>query len=144
MNPEVWVWLGIMVVLIVFELCTTSLTTIWFAGGAFVALIMALFNLPLWAEIVAFVVVSVVVLVFTRPLVDKVLKVGKAKTNVDSLIGMKAKVIVEINNSEDVGYVVVNGQEWSARSQNDEVIPDNSMVEIVEVTGVKLIVKGIN
>ena len=57
---------------------------------------------------------------------------------------MKAKVIVEINNSEDVGYVVVNGQEWSARSQNDEVIPDNSMVEIVEVTGVKLIVKGIN
>ena len=144
MNPEVWVWLGLTVILIVFELCTTSLTTIWFAGGAFVAFVMALFNLPIWVEVVAFVVISVVLLVFTRPMVDKVLKVGKTKTNVDSLIGMKAKVLVEINNSEDVGYVVVNGQEWSARSQNNEIIPDNAMVEIVEVTGVKLIVKGIN
>ena len=144
MNPEVWVWLGLTVILIVFELCTTSLTTIWFAGGAFVAFVMALFNLPLWAEIVAFVVISVLLLVFTRPMVDKVLKVGRTKTNVDSLIGMKAKVIVEINNSEDVGYVVVNGQEWSARSQNNEVIPDDAMVEIVDITGVKLIVKGIN
>lgn len=144
MSPEIWVWLGIMVVLIVFELCTTSLTTIWFAGGALIALIMALCDLPLWAQIVAFVVISVLLLIFTRPVVDRFFKVGKTKTNVDSLIGMKAKVIVEINNHEDVGYALVNGQEWSARACDNEVIPEDSIVEVVEITGVKLIVKKID
>ena len=54
MDFIVWIWLGLLVLFIVFELITTSLTTIWFAGGALVAFVMALVELPVWAQIVAF------------------------------------------------------------------------------------------
>ncbi len=143
MNPMTWVWLGLTVVLLVFEICTTSLTSIWFAAGSLTAFILTLFDLPLWVQIVAFVVMSVLLLIFTRPLVEKVLKVGKAKTNIDELIGKRAKVLVEIDNMKGVGYVVVDGKEWTARSDSDKVIPEDAMVEILEISGVKLIVKEI-
>lgn len=142
MDPVIWVWLGLVVVFAVVEIATTSLTTIWFAGGALVAFIMSLFHAPVWADIVVFLVVSLILLFFTRPLITKVFKVGNAKTNVDSLIGKNAKVIVEIDNNKGVGYAVVDGQEWTARSEDDEkVIPEDSMVEIVGISGVKLIVR---
>ena len=143
-NPFIWIWLGLVVVFIIFEVCTTSLTTIWFAGGAMLSFILALLKAPLWTQITAFVVVSVLLLIFTRPLVEKVLKVGTSKTNIDSLIGQKAKVLVEINNDKDMGFAVVNGQEWTARAEDgSEIIPEDSIVEIVAISGVKLIVKKI-
>ena len=143
-NPFIWIWLGLVVVFIIFEVCTTSLTTIWFAGGAMLSFILALLKAPLWTQITAFVVVSVLLLIFTRPLVEKVLKVGTSKTNIDSLIGQKAKVLVEINNDKDMGFAVVNGQEWTARAEDgSEIIPEDAIVEIVAISGVKLIVKKI-
>ncbi|MGN0375407.1 MAG: NfeD family protein [Butyrivibrio sp.] len=143
-NPFIWIWLGLVVVFIIFEVCTTSLTTIWFAGGAMLSFILALLKAPLWTQITAFVVVSVLLLIFTRPLVEKVLKVGTSKTNIDSLIGQKAKVLVEINNDKDMGFAVVNGQEWTARAEDgSEIIPEDALVEIVAISGVKLIVKKI-
>ena len=112
MEYVVWIWLGLLVLLIIFELVTTSLTTIWFAGGALVSFIMAMFNAPLWTQIAVFFAVSVVLLIFTRPVFTKILKIG------------------------------VGGQEWTARAQNDsDIIPENTIVEIVGVSGVKLIVK---
>ncbi|MGN0379193.1 MAG: NfeD family protein [Butyrivibrio sp.] len=142
MDPVIWVWLGLVVIFAITEIATTSLTTIWFAGGALVAFIMALFHAPLWADIVVFLVVSLILLFFTRPLITKVFKVGTAKTNVDSLIGKNANVIVEIDNNKGVGYAVVDGQEWTARSEDDAVIiPEDSVVTIVGISGVKLIVR---
>lgn len=144
-NPFIWIWLVLTIVLIIFEVCTTGLTSIWFAAGGVVAFIMALLKAPIWAQIVAFVVVSVLLLIFTRPLVQKVLKVGENKTNLDSLIGKNAKVITEIDNNKGTGNAVVNGQEWTARAAEDsEIIPEGTMVEIVNITGVKLIVKKSN
>ena len=109
MDFIVWIWLGLLVLFIVFELMTTSLTTIWFAGGALVAFVMALVGLPVWAQIAAFFVVSIVLLIFTRPFLTKFLKVGGEKTNVDSLIGQTARVIVDINNNDSIGYALVGG-----------------------------------
>lgn len=142
MEPQVWVWLGLMVVFIIFEIATTSLTTIWFAGGAFVAFVMSIFSAPLWAEITAFFVVSLVLLIFTRPVVTKLLKIGQSKTNVESLIGQKAKVLTEINNNEESGTALINGQEWTARAcKDDEVFAAGDIVEVEKISGVKLIVK---
>lgn len=140
-NPFIWIWLGLVIVFCIFEACTTSLTTIWFAGGAMVAFILALFKVPEWIQMVVFVVVSVALLVLTRSFVMKILKVGTAKTNIDSLIGQKATVIADIDNSKDTGMVVVKGQKWSAKSKEfDLVIPEGTIVEVTEVVGVKLIV----
>ncbi len=142
MDFIVWIWLGLLVLFIVFELITTSLTTIWFAGGALVAFVMALVELPVWAQIAAFFVVSIVLLIFTRPFLTKFLKVVGEKTNVDSLIGQTARVIVDINNNDSIGYALVGGQEWTARAENDnDIIPKDTLVEIVGVSGVKLIVR---
>ena len=103
---------------------------------------MALVELPVWAQIVAFFVVSIVLLIFTRPFLTKFLKVGGEKTNVDSLIGQTARVIVDINNNDSIGYALVEGQEWTARAENDnDIIPKDTLVEIVGVSGVKLIVR---
>lgn len=140
-NPFIWIWLGLVVVFCIFEACTTSLTTIWFAGGAIVSFILALLKVPEWIQLLVFVVVSIVLLILTRPFVVKILKVGNVKTNIDSIIGQKATVIEEINNAQNTGRVTVKGQEWSARARDDdEVISKGTVVEVSEITGVKLIV----
>ncbi len=142
MEPVIWVWLGVLVLFVVCELITPTLTTIWFAGGALVAFVMALFKLPLFAQIAAFFAVSLVLLFFTRPVFTKIFKIGSAKTNVEGLIGRKAKVVSEIDNNRQTGCAVVGGQEWTARAEDDaEIIPADAMVEIVNISGVKLIVK---
>ena len=72
----------------------------------------------------------------------KALKSNELKTNVDSLIGKQAKVTENISNIDDTGAAVVNGQEWTARNiVPGEVIEAGEIVEIVEISGVKLIVK---
>ncbi len=144
MEPVIWIWLGVLVVFVLFEFVTPSLTTIWFAGGALVAFIMALCRLPLWAQILAFLVVSLVLLFFTRPVFTKIFKIGSDKTNVEGLIGKKARVFEEIDNNRPSGGAVVGGQEWTARAGEDaEVIPEGAIVEIVAISGVKLIVRRI-
>ena len=64
-------WLIALAVLLVIEIITLGLTTIWFAGGALVAFVLALFNVPLLVQITVFLVVSILLLLFTRPVVEK-------------------------------------------------------------------------
>lgn len=140
-NPFIWIWLGLVIFFCIFEACTTSLTTIWFAGGAIVSFILALFKVPEWIQMVVFVVVSVALLVLTRSFVMRILKVGAAKTNLDDIIGQKATVIKDIDNSKNEGMVIVKGQKWSAKAKEfDLVIPEGTTVEVAEVSGVKLVV----
>ena len=144
MSLEMWIWLGVFLLLVIVEIATTGLTTIWFAAGSLIAFILACLKAPLWAQIVAFVVISVVLLIFTRPILMKVLKVGNTRTNVDELIGKTAKVISQIDNLQGKGDAIVNGQEWTARAQRDDmIIAEDTMVEIVAISGVKLVVKPI-
>ena len=93
----------------------------------------------------AFLLISLVLLIFTRPLAVRYMNRGMTKTNVDSLIGEKAVVIQEINNLAQTGQVRINDIEWMARTVSDEeLIPANTVVEIEAVRGVKLIVKKQN
>ncbi len=142
MEYLVWGWLGALILFIIIEIATTSLTTIWFAGGSLAAFLANVLNAPLWLQIVLFIVVSLVLLIFTRPIMLKAMKSSELKTNVDSLIGKQAKVTENISNIDDTGTAVVNGQEWTARNVvPGEVIEAGEIVEIVEISGVKLIVK---
>lgn len=137
----VYVWLGLMVVLIGIEAATVSLTTIWFAGGSLVAFIFALFGLPLWIQITAFLIVSIVMIIFTRPVAIKYLKVGKEKTNIEALIGAKGLVTMDISEHKS-GQVKVKGQIWTAVSRSGGSIPADTEVEVLAVEGVKLVVKA--
>lgn len=135
-------WLIILAVLLVTEALTVGLTTIWFAGGALVAAIASEIGAGILIQWSLFLVISVVLLIFTRPLAVRYMNRGVEKTNVNSLIGKKAVVIQRINNFEQTGQVRINDIEWMARTASDEItISENAIVMIEEVQGVKLIVR---
>lgn len=135
-------WLGLLILAIVIEVLTMGLTTIWFAGGALVAILVALVNGPIWLQVILFVLVSLLLLFFTRPVAVKYFNRDRVKTNVESMVGRQAVVTSEIDNIQGIGQVTLSGQEWSARSVEEKLrIPVGSVVDVVSVSGVKLMVK---
>ena len=137
-------WLVAFVIFIGIEAGTTALTTIWFAGGSLAAFLAALFGLPVQVQLVLFLLVSFLLLIFTKPFVTRFVNRDTEKTNVEGLIGKRGRVTAEINNAMSVGAVVVNGQEWTARAVSDDtVIPAGQPVVIREIRGVKLIVEQV-
>lgn len=142
MSEMMIIWLVILIVMIGIEIATMGLTTIWFAGGALAAMIAASFKLPLVVQILLFLAVSLLLLVFTRPVAVKYFNRDRVRTNVESLVGRQAIVISEIDNLQGIGQVTVGGQEWSARSTDDNIrMSVGAVVEVVAVSGVKLIVR---
>ncbi|MCH5250897.1 MAG: NfeD family protein [Lachnospiraceae bacterium] len=135
-------WLVLLVVLIVIELITMGLTTIWFAGGALVAALISIPDTPLVLQIIVFLVVSLVLLYFTRPVAVKYFNKDRVRTNIEGMIGRQAIVVSEINNVEGIGQVNTGGMEWSARSSyHNIVLPVGAVVTVLGVDGVKLIVE---
>lgn len=135
-------WLILLACFLVVEAITVGLTTIWFAGGALVAAIASGLGAGILIQWVLFLIVSLALLIFTRPMAVRYMNKGVPKTNVNSLIGERAVVIQKINNLEQTGQVRINDIEWMARTSSDEVtIPEHAIVTIEGVQGVKLIVK---
>ncbi len=135
-------WLVALVLFIVIEIATMGLTTIWFAGGAVLAVIAAALGLPLAVQVILFFIVSFVLLYFTRPMAVKYFNKDRVKTNAESLVGKQAIVISEVDNLQGIGQVTVGGMEWSARSAEEGMmLPVGSVVNIVAINGVKLIVE---
>ncbi|WP_434309556.1 NfeD family protein [Hominifimenecus sp. rT4P-3] len=135
-------WLILFVILLGIEILTLGLTTIWFAGGAVAAFFASLLGAGLIFQIVVFAAVSLLLLVFTRPIATKYLNRRTIKTNVESMEGRHGEVVEEINNLQAAGRVKVDGMPWAARSEREgQIIPAGTMVTVVRVSGVKLIVK---
>ena len=140
MNPIIW--LVILIVLLVIEVITLGFSTIWFAGGALAAFIAALLGANVAVQVVLFLAVSIILLIFTRPVVMRMLNKHKTATNAESLIGEQAIVTQTINNLMGRGEVFINGLEWMARSQQDnDTIEKDTVVRILSIDGVKLIVE---
>ena len=135
------VWLVVLAILLVIEFLTLGLTTVWFAGGALIAFLVSLAGGSLWLQILLFIVISVVLLLFTRPLAVKYLNKNVQKTNVDSIPGQKGIVTVTIDNLKAEGQVTIRGMEWSARAKDDNIIEKGKVVRVISVEGVKLIVE---
>ena len=134
-------WLLLTAALLVIEALTAGLTTIWFAGGSVVALILAFLGAPLWLQTGAFAAVSLILLLVTRPLVLKYMKKGRGATSLDRMIGQEVLVTEKIDNLRGTGEVQVDGQYWTARSvDNDHIIEKGEIAMIRSIQGVKLIV----
>ncbi|MCL2481200.1 MAG: NfeD family protein [Spirochaetaceae bacterium] len=136
-----YVWLFFIIIFIVIELVTFNLTTLWFAFGSFISMICAYLKFSIIVQIIVFLSVSIVLAILAKPIAVKYLKVGKHKTNIDSLIGETGVVIKTIKDISP-GHVKVKGQDWSADSASGETIEVGEKVEIMEIKGVKLIVKS--
>ena len=136
------IWLIVLVVLVVIELLTMGLTTVWFAGGALMATIASLVHAPVVIQIILFLVTSALLLYFTRPVAVKYFNKDRVRTNAESLVGRQAIVISEIDNLQGIGQVNVGGMEWSARTRTDGVtLPVGTVVIVFAIDGVKLIVE---
>ena len=134
------IWLIVLVVCLVAEIATLGLTSIWFAGGALLAMIIAMIGGPLWLQVLVFLVASIVLLIVTRPIAAKYFNKNREKTNVNSKLGKQAIVTVTIDNLKGEGQIVTEGMEWTARSLDSTVIEEGSVVTIEKIEGVKAIV----
>jgi len=136
------VWLIALAVFIIIEIITLGLATIWFACGALAAFLVSIVAPKNAAvQLTIFTVVSLASLLTVRPYVARKFNRNREKTNCDSLINQDAKVIETIDNRNQTGAVYINGLDWTARTVDDEVIQVDEVVRVVEVKGVKLIVK---
>ena len=141
MSEQVVFWLIVLAIAAIVELLTMGLTSIWFAGGAVVACIVAIFVPYFWVQVIIFAAVTLVLLIFTRPVAVRYFNKNRLKTNAEGLVGERAIVVSEIDNLKGIGEVTIRGIDWSARTEVDgTVIPRNAAVIIKRIEGNKLIV----
>lgn len=134
-------WLVMVAVMLVIEIFTLGLTTIWFSLGAVAAAVAAGVGAPLWVQILLFSVVSVVIMILVRPFAMKVMNRDRIKTNIEEVVGGQAEVIEAIDNQKEQGRVRFRGVEWMARSADGSAIAVGTVVTVEAVSGVKLLVK---
>lgn len=134
------IWGIVFAVMVIVELTTFQLISIWFAAGALVSFITAVCGAGTGVQLLVFTVVSILLLLLTRPLLKK-LTVGKIQpTNMELDVGKTAVVIEEVNNALDTGRAKLNGVDWKAVSRDGSVIPEGSIVKIDDIRGTKLYV----
>ena len=140
----VLLWLVVVVVFLVAELSTVTLTSIWFAAGGLIALFVAMAGGGFAFQMIAFLVGSFAMFFATKPWADKVINVKKISTNADRALGEEVRVIERINNLDQTGMVMVHGQEWTARTEDDNIsIEQGELVRILRISGVKVIVERV-
>lgn len=139
-SAELAFWVAALIILLITEASTTNLTTIWLAAGALVAAILAAVGAGLAIQVIAFIVVSAVLLIFTKPVADKYFKKDGKKTNKDLLIGSKTYVTETIDNLSETGYIKLGDVFWSARSEDGSVIEVGTLVEVKAINGNRLTV----
>lgn len=135
-------WLILMVVFVVIEIMTMGLYTIWFAGGALVAFFVAMLGFNAWIQLWALVIVTIILLFFTRPIVQKKFSGNRLKTELDTLVGKSIVISERVDNKARTGKANLNGVDWTVRAKDDaRIIEVDSTVTVVSVEGVKLIVE---
>lgn len=135
-------WLVLMVILLIMEIVTVGLTCIWAAGGALAALLLNVAGFPVIVQVIAFFVVTIVLLFFTRPFAMRVINTKREKTNYEGIIGKIIRISERVDNIAQTGTAVVNGQEWTVRAEQDaDILEVGTIVKVVNISGVKLIVK---
>ena len=142
MEIQTWIlWMIFAALMIIGEIFTAGFFILWFGIGAIAAGLMAVFGLGTGWQLGVFVVVSLVLLLVSRKFADKISKPQPDGIGADRFVGQKAVVLKEINNLANTGIVRLGKEEWRAESNNDENIPVNAKVEVLETSGTHLVVK---
>ena len=141
MNGQLLTWLILAVIFLAVELSTSTLVSVWFVIGALFSMVAAYFNASLFVQIVTFVLVSATFLILVMPFSRKLLKNKKQATNSDRIIGQAAVVTEDIDTLNGKGQIKVMGSVWSAKTENGEPLPKGSAVTVLNIEGVKAVVK---
>ena len=136
-------WLIAAGIFFIIEIATVGFLIFWLGIGSLFAMIASFFTDSIVAQTVVFVVTSAILIPLTKPFADKFTGKETIPTNTYSLINKNGIVITEINSIEGTGLVKVNGETWSAKSEDESIIAKDTEVEVLSIDGVKLIVKPI-
>lgn len=134
-------WLIAIIAFAVLESVTAQFVSIWFAGGAFVALIAHLLGASQPVQWIVFAVASAVILILTRPMVKRLTKSDVSVTGTDMLIGKSAVMTKATDGRGEMGEAKADGKIWTVNSVDGEPIEDGAVVTIEKIEGVKLIVR---
>ena len=133
MEREAIVWLALFVILLIVELLTVGLTSIWFAGGAL--------GVDLLWQIGAFILVSFVLVYFTRPFAVKYVNAHHEKTNYEQAVGKIVRITQRVDDLAQTGKGILDGMEWTVRTDSKEVLEKDTLARVIRISGVKLIVE---
>lgn len=135
-------WLIAAGIFFIVEMATVGFFVFWLGIGALIAMICSFFIPNVYIQAFIFVVSSSLLILFTKPFITKFVSKGRTvPTNAFSIIGKHGIVTKEINPLLGTGQIKISGESWSARSDNEDVIPENCDVEVVRIDGVKAVVK---
>lgn len=134
------IWLVLMIAFLIAEAATVVTISLWFAGGALVALVASLLGAPLWLQVALFFLVSAALLGSLRGMVRKHFTPKLERTNVDAIIGSSGYVTAEIDNIKATGTVKLGAMEWSARATAGAPIAVGTLVKVDKIEGVKVFV----
>ncbi len=142
MSTMFWIWLIVVVVALILELATMALTSVWFVGGGLVAMLLSIFEGVKWYwQTLAFVIVSVALLLLIRPLAQKYFnKNSEGRTNMENYMGQKVRMLTTAN-FDTLGTAKINDVIWTIKSSNGEELQTGEIVEIIDISGNKLIAK---
>ena len=142
-NNMVFTWLAVFVLMAGLEAVTLGLASIWFAIGALVSCLIAWLGGGIPLQVAAFLAVSIILIIFTRPIAVKKLKIGKEKNVTEQIEGRRG-LVTETVKPFGTGLVKVDGAVWTAIGEYPEVmIQAGCRVQVLRIEGVKLIVKQI-
>jgi Membrane protein implicated in regulation of membrane protease activity len=134
-------WLILAGIFVIAEIATVGFLIFWLSLGSLCAMLTSFFTDNIIIQTAVFVVTSVLFIFLTRPLAKKLAKTDNTLvTNAFSIIGKKAIVIKEVNPTLGVGQIKIDGQVWTAKSTNEEIISEGTEVLILNIDGVKAVV----
>jgi len=138
---ETILWIVLIIIFAAVEIGTVGLTAIWFAGGACIALVAHLLGMGIYGQVILFIAVSAVLMIFTRPWALRYLKPRLVKTNYEMVVGEQVCLTEAVDNVKGTGTAIYKGQEWTARAyEANKVFEAGMIVEVKEIRGVTLYV----
>ena len=140
-----YVWIVFFILSVIVELSTMSLVAIWFMPATAIAIVLSLFSVKVWIQVLVWFILSTLTFILTARLAARLRHRRIQPTNADRVIGLTALVTEPISDRNQTGMVKVMGQIWSARTdETTDEIPLDTEVRVLRIEGVKLIVAPLN
>ncbi|MBO7431009.1 MAG: NfeD family protein [Spirochaetia bacterium] len=143
MSNLFWFWLAVFVIMVVIEAMTVALVSIWCGVSAFIMIFLSRTEMPFKWQLLIFLLVSAVLMLFTRPFFVKKLKLGKNKMNTDAIEGTKMKVLEPISQFQKGTVKAQNGVVWNAESADEESLSSGEICVVKSVKGNTLVVQKV-
>ncbi len=130
-----WAWLAAFVFFLIIEAVTQALTTIWASIAALLMIFLSKTNMPVKWQVLLFLIITILLMVFTRPFAIKKLKLGKYKMNVNAMEGQEILITKKISKFEKGEGKAKNGVIWTVTSADGSEIAENSICTVEKVNG---------